>query len=342
LVEQRLREALRADSTFADALRELGQLQIRRGDYKGAAGSFERLCSLPGNSPACGKTLAVLYYHAGDYKRAEGLLLDLLGQDVADYELHFYLGLTAAAKRDDSLASMEFEKTLVLRPGHSDAWRQLVNLYAKRKEFDRALEAAKRSLGVTEKQPWPWRLLGYVRNLRKEFPEASEALRRSLALDSTDAATWFEYGASLERQGKIGEAADVFRKVLAMDPGDPAAANYLGYMWADHDMHLDSARILLQVALARDSGNGAYLDSYAWIFHKLGVQDSAYYYIRKAVDKIGDDPTVLDHLGDILMRRNELRAAAEAYEKALRLGPDDAEKVRRKIEALGRRPPNVK
>jgi tetratricopeptide (TPR) repeat protein len=179
-----------------------------------------------------------------------------------------------------------------------------------------------------------------VYNVRKEFPQALSPLRKAIGLDSVDSFAWYEFGSALERTKDNASSAAAFRRVLALKPDDAAAANYLGYMWADGGVHLDSAKTLLEFALAHDSANGAFLDSYAWVLYKLGKIDSAFAYIQKAIKQINDDGVVLSHYGDILLKMGRRREALDAYKKSLELDPksDEGDHVRDRVRVLESKP----
>ena len=178
-------------------------------------------------------------------------------------------------------------------------------------------------------------------NLQKEYGSAIEAFKYSIARDSSNAYAWFELGSALERTKQYESAADAFRRVLKLRPEDPAASNYLGYMWADLGINLDSAKLLIESALKHEPENGAFLDSYAWVYFRNGEIDSAYYYLQKAMKVINDDPVLFSHLGDVLVKKENLTEAVEAYRESERLyrkssDPDSSEleEVRRKISDL--------
>jgi len=330
------KKAVMADSTFLDGLRNIAQLHIRKGGYADAIPYYEKLYANDSVGGVFGKTLALLYYYDKDAGKAKSLLQKLLSEDINDPELHFYLGLVYGSQDSFDLAAVEFGKTLAIRGSFSDAWLQLCYLDLKQKEYDRALSTAKH---FTENAPaygGAWRTLGYVYNMRKEYTTAIPFFKKALGLDSLDAFTWFELGSALERTRDINAAAITFRRVLAIKPGDGEASNYLGYMWADQGMKLDSARSLVESALAHDSANGAYLDSYAWVFYKLGMIDSAQVYMQKALQQINNDAVVYSHYGDILLKKGRERDALDAYKKSFGIDAqsEEGENVKEKIKML--------
>jgi tetratricopeptide (TPR) repeat protein len=141
-------------------------------------------------------------------------------------------------------------------------------------------------------------------------------------------------GSVFERLGSYKKAAEAFRTVLRLNPEDDAAANYLGYMWAEQGINLDSAKVLLEFALKKEPQNGAYLDSYAWIFYKMGDFDNAAFYIKKALEYIKSDPIVFEHWGDILSKKAEYTMAIDAFEKSIDLGAENKSLIKQKIKGL--------
>jgi tetratricopeptide (TPR) repeat protein len=136
----------------------------------------------------------------------------------------------------------------------------------------------------------------------------------------------------------------MFRKVLAGDPQNSMTLNYLGYMLADRGMKLDEALTLIKKAVDLDPTNGAYLDSLGWAYFKLGKYDQAEDNLNKAshLQRMGSDPTVQEHLGDLFQKTGRLKQAAAHWERALDewnkavsadVDQDDVAKVQKKLES---------
>ena len=75
--------------------------------------------------------------------------------------------------------------------------------------------------------------------------------------------------------------------------------NYLGYMLGDRGVKLDDALSMVQKAVQLDPQNGAYLDSLGWVYFKMGQYALAEANLRKASERMGQDPAVHDHLGEL-------------------------------------------
>jgi tetratricopeptide (TPR) repeat protein len=120
-----------------------------------------------------------------------------------------------------------------------------------------------------------------------------------------------------------------------------AIANYMAYMFADRGIKLDEAVALLKQAVAYDPQNYAYLDSLAWAYYKQGQYALAEDDERKALLRAGNDPTVLDHMGEIEAKQGKLQAAIVEWQKSLasyatslapEADPADVAKVQKKLE----------
>ena len=328
-------KASAVDSSFEDGARNAAQLYLQKNDYPAAAAAYEYLCRISvQHRDAYARALAVVYYYGKQYDKAVPLLIALLGKYIDDPEIHFFLGCSYAELEKPDEARFEFEKALALKEDYFEAWEHLYFLAVREKDLDAALSVARRFADKFPDYEGAWRLVGSILTLRKQFVAAQTALSKAVALDSADASAWFDLGSCFERNNDVSHAAAAFRKVLQLLPADPAASNYLGYMWADRGMKLDSAKILLESALSREPNNGAYLDSYGWILFRMGDNERAFEYIGKALARIHNDPEVFEHMGDILDQRNDADGALQAYEKCLEYNPDDQDQIRRKILRL--------
>jgi tetratricopeptide (TPR) repeat protein len=127
----------------------------------------------------------------------------------------------------------------------------------------------------------------------------------------------FLRGSMYERQKKYEPAEEMFKRVLSMEPQNSMALNYLGYMLADRGVRLEEALGYIKKAVQLDPANGAYLDSLGWAYFRLGNYDIAEEQLRKASERMGSDPTVQDHLGDLYQKTGRLKLAAAHWERAL-------------------------
>lgn len=154
----------------------------------------------------------------------------------------------------------------------------------------------------------------------KDWPNAEENINKAIDLstkqEDKDYAI-FVAGSIYERQKKYDKAEESFHKVLADDPKNAMALNYLGYMLADRGTRLDEALGYIRRAVALDPQNGAYLDSLGWVYYKMGNYDLAEENLRRASERMSDDPTILDHLGELYQKTGRYKLAATHFQRSV-------------------------
>jgi tetratricopeptide (TPR) repeat protein len=154
----------------------------------------------------------------------------------------------------------------------------------------------------------------------KRWDDAQHALDKAEQLSTKPDDKEYVYflrGSSFERQKKYDQAEEMFRKVLASDPQNAMTLNYLGYMLADRGLKLEEAVGLIKKAVELEPSNGAYMDSLGWAYFRLGKYELAEEELVKASQRIGTDPTVHDHLGDVYQKTGRLKLAVAHWERAV-------------------------
>jgi tetratricopeptide (TPR) repeat protein len=147
---------------------------------------------------------------------------------------------------------------------------------------------------------------------------------------------------------RVDKAADVLKNLLARKPDDPTYNNDLGYIWADHDMHLDEAEKLIRKAIEEDrkqrkkdpdlrpdedKDNAAYLDSLGWVLYKQKKYKDAKPYLLQAIkDEDGQHLEIYDHLADVHMALGEKAEAIAAWKKGLDVARPSKREQQRKVE----------
>jgi Tfp pilus assembly protein PilF len=138
-------------------------------------------------------------------------------------------------------------------------------------------------------------------------PEATQLRLEALAhleavqtLDSSIATAQFEEAALLERLGRTRASDSLLNLVIAQDSSNHTAMNYLGFVLADRNEHLDLAERLLDKALALSPGNGAYLDSRGWLRYRQGRYEQALADINASMSAERSDEVILEHRAYIL------------------------------------------
>jgi tetratricopeptide (TPR) repeat protein len=245
------------------------------------------------------------------------------------------------AKAKFAKVAANYEQSLLINPNHPSAYLHLAELLVgPLRDAARAVqllsEARRRFAGAPE-------IVYYLAIAQREAKQSQQAVAtfeealHEAQLDADDDVVnskfYFNYGAAAEQAGLYDKAADLLRKSITMDPANSAEAyNYLGYMWADHNMNLDEAETMIRRALEKEPNNASYLDSLGWVEFRKGKFDQAIDdLLRAAKATEHDDPVVFEHIGDTYLKLNRVPEALAAWQKALALDPKN-KKLADKIE----------
>jgi tetratricopeptide (TPR) repeat protein len=247
---------------------------------------------------------------------------------------------TEQAKVQFSKAAANYEQSLLINPTRITTYMRLAELLlgpvtSPERAVKVLSEARRRFPSVPE-------ISYYLALAQREAKQPQQALGtfaetlHEAELEQSDilnAKFYFHYGATAEQAGLYHKAADLFQKSITLDPENSAdACNYLGYMWAEQNMHLDEAEQMIRRALKKEPNNGAYLDSLGWVEFRAGKFEQALTDLQRAAQNMTrDDPVVFEHLGDTYLKLNRVANAVESWQKALALDPQNR-KIAQKID----------
>ncbi|EJO79334.1 tetratricopeptide repeat protein [Leptospira interrogans] len=181
-------------------------------------------------------------------------------------------------------------------------------------------------------------LLGVVLASNEKYKEALEELNVAIETDPENPVYYF-YRASVHERLEQQEFMERdLKKSIEIDPGNPVAYNYLGYYLSEKGVRLEESLSLVQKAVELAPDNEAYQDSLGWIFFKLGNHEEALLHLQLAYqilkDKGGEDPVILEHLGDVYKEKNQGGNAVAYWEKSLKLfkKKEDIYRIQKKIQ----------
>jgi tetratricopeptide (TPR) repeat protein len=229
-------------------------------------------------------------------------------------------------------------------PDNHDVQLTYASQLADTGKLDEALKLANAQLNGTPSDREVYFTIADINSRARHFKDAEAALSKVETLSTKPSEKVFlsDYRANLAEKQKLYDQAELdYRKGLAIDPNNASIANDYGYMLADRGKQLDEAITMLKKAVDYDPQNGAFLDSLAWAYFKQGQYALAEDYERKAVLRLGTDPTLHDHLGEIYARSGKLQQAIAEWQKALdfystsllpEADPADVAKVQKKLE----------
>jgi tetratricopeptide (TPR) repeat protein len=227
---------------------------------------------------------------------------------------------TYRESHDIDRAIAEAKKALDEIPDDPEMTRTLAMLYGEKSDTAAAKQLLEGLLKGNDNDLEVYLDIAQVQSRGKKYSDAEQSAEKAEQMAHGAAgkqSAWYMLGAIYERQKKFDDAEQEFRKVLDVNPNNGPVLNYYGYMLADRGVRVDEAASLIERALKQEPNNGAYLDSLGWAYYKQNKLVEAEEYLRKAIDREGNDPTILSHLADVYLKLGQNERAAELFERSL-------------------------
>ena len=223
--------------------------------------------------------------------------------------------------KDHEKAIAEYGAIIQTDERFADAHLHLGYLLYRLKRTEEALPHFRQVIALNPKLPDAYLMLGLALLQASRHEEAVTTFREGLQRHPDSADFHFNLGTAYDKLGRFDELVSEMQEAIRLEPKHADALNYLGYTFAERDMRLDEAVVLIQRALAVKPQNGYYLDSLAWAYFKMGRSQEALKEMKQAVAVVHDDPVFFEHLGEICLTNNLLSDAREAWLRSLELDP---------------------
>ncbi len=306
---------------------------IKTGNFKEAQKTAGRIAELNPSDFDALKSYYIIATRNNDSAIADSLLNEINKQGGPDAVTYYYLALIKRDNKDLPAAEDYLRKSLALTDSIPEVWTRLANTLDGEGKYSDALETMRRALSAVPYDSINIMFLtSTIHANNKHYDLARDGYLRILKTVPDGAEIRFNLASAYERLGEFDKAEEGFKWILEKYPDNALALNYLGYMYADKGIKLDTAQIMIEKALKVDPKNGAYLDSYAWVLYKLGRYDEALIQMQKAMESNPKDAVIFEHEGDIYSAMNNIEKAKESWGKALQLDPEN-EALKKKLDS---------
>ena len=293
---------------------------------------------------------------ARDFVGARREFQKLLDTTPNDIDLVYAVALVSAQIDDFDTATRLFEQALEAGHAEADTIRlQLGHLAEKRGEYDMALrwyhavnrgsffieaqlriaitlsksgklDEARAHLHAVEAEGNDRRrvLLGETMLLRDagRNEEAYALVDGALRDDPDDEQLLYESAMLAERLDQLDVMETRLRKLIALEPEHSHAYNALGYSLADRGLRLEEAEALVHKALEITPDDPYILDSLGWVRFRRNDLEGALAHLKRAYG-LRADPEIAAHLGEVMWSLNRREEANAVWAEALRAHPDN-------------------
>jgi len=271
-----------------------------QGDNQKAKAYYQKGLELQPTHIQGRKKLLLLYLGEGNTDAVIEQAKSLLTVEPKDPVTHFILG---AAYKKNSLfdnAAGELEAAIRLEKNMSQAYLQLAYIYLHQRKKEEAINILTKAMNLPFNQTTDVALLlGAIYIQDKQYEKAIKIYRRILWHYPDNQEAWYQMGMANERLEHINKSTDCFYKCIKLNPRHANAYNYIGYMYAERKMRLDTAVKLIHKALEIEPENGAFLDSLGWTYYQQNNLEGAVNNLERAYKLMNNDPVVTGHLADV-------------------------------------------
>jgi tetratricopeptide (TPR) repeat protein len=250
--------------------------------------------------------------------------------------VRYYLGAAYVEKGALDQAISEFKKIPPQSSLFADSRRSIVLILRKQNKSEEGIRILEESIQIKPNDAELYLILAALYEKENQLQKALATLENGLQHNKEDVDIHFQLGATYDKLGDLEKMVAHMKEVLRLRPDHADALNYLGYSYADRDIHLEEALELIQKAMALKPNTGYITDSLGWVYFKLGDYARAVIELEKANQLTPDDPVITEHLADSYIKLGQFQKAMQLYEKALNLDPkpDQMERLKKKIKEL--------
>jgi tetratricopeptide (TPR) repeat protein len=280
------------------------------------------------------------------FDAAVALYEKALAASPQDPSLEIDLGIAYEATHQPDKAQACFQTVFNALSCPEDAYLELAFFQLSHKEIKQAGQTLAAALQRFPQSAWVCYYQALQHRSEKNYDAAlaSFAQVRSLATGAQAGVLnedfYIQDALTLELDGKKDQSEAVLRDGLSHFPDNPDLMNELAYFWAEQGTHLPEALALSRRAAALEPDNGPIMDTCGWVYFQMGQVKDSLPYLQRAAVMTNNDPVVLQHVGDALLKLGLRREALETWTRALEKDPHNGDLISR-IDAAQAQATNV-
>ncbi len=222
----------------------------------------------------------------------------------------------------------KFREAINLDPNRPPIWQQILTLDSQLNDFDAMLSESEQATEYFPVQAIFYLFNGVAHMQKGNLDEAIEALEAGLGLVVDNDALAGQFYASLgdayHEADRHEESDAAYENALEIDPSNPLVLNNYAYYLSLRSKNLEKAEKMAKKANDLAPNEASFQDTYAWVLYKRGNYRNARFWLEEALKNGGDqDPTVLEHYGDVLHALGQHPDAVRAWQQAIDAGGDE-------------------
>ncbi|MGB9622120.1 MAG: tetratricopeptide repeat protein, partial [Brevinematia bacterium] len=144
---------------------------------------------------------------------------------------------------------------------------------------------------------------GYIYTIKGEYKLAENCFRDVLKINPNSVSALVALSYVFQKTKRYDQSLIYLKKAFEIDPDNPRVLNAIAYVYAELGINLSEALRYARKAVATKD-EPEFRDTLAWVYYKRGNYVEAYEEIKKAIQKLPNDPEVLEHYKEIRRKLN--------------------------------------
>jgi tetratricopeptide (TPR) repeat protein len=318
---QQAEAALEIDPDNLRARMLRGSALLQQGDLDQASSVLGSLSRQVPESVDVRLELAYVALKRRNYAEAEGAFNKILAANPAEWRAMSGLVDTDLAQNHPEKAFGRLEAELARSHGSRTIRYLMATTALRAGKYNIAIENFRDLANQTPNSIDAQVQLANVYQLKGDVHNAIATLQKAAELQPKDPRPVALLPFLLEKENRAQEAKQLVRRALAQRPDDTDAMNNLAFLLAQTGDSLEEAVKLARTAVSKFPNNPSYLDTLGYVYLKRDQDDDALDIFSKLIRRYPDDPACAYHTGMAWYQKGDRGKAKTLLAHALELRP---------------------
>lgn len=218
------------------------------------------------------------------------------GSDVTGYAPVYGDILMRQGRMDE--AEAQFRAYIAEDSSRYEVWEALLYCESSdEKKAEQAMRDAQRAKGLFPLHTLPYYVEGLYYFEHKEYEKAEEAfvmcVKTGCSNGRLEPDVYALLGGIYYEEKRYEESWECYERCIKLNDDDIYSKNNYAYYLSERGEKLERAEQISRTTIAKEPENATFLDTYAWILHKMGRNAEALKYMEKALKFDKDNSATL-------------------------------------------------
>lgn len=299
------------------ALNTIGEIYIKKGQYAKAIEAFEQLAQLNPSDLVSQIRIGLLYYQMKDLDSAIREFRRISARFPKADKVNYFLGLMYLEQSDWKRSYRYFDRVGFESSFFKDAFNRQLYLLKRENRLAEGVAIIEKKFKKGSSEYFQTKIA--LELMTADYRGALSTLNRALKKYKNDRKLLFQRAVVYDKMGEWDKTRDDLEELLRDGQGSAEVYNYLGYGMVEHGEDIPTALRYIGKALELSPNEGHIMDSQAWAYFKMNQPEKALPILVKANRLEPEEPTILEHLGDVCAALKDKKRARGYYEASLKL-----------------------